>query len=398
MTAADPASASRPMLGDPEFFAGEPDAALGLLRRTCPVSWHDGARVWALARHADVQAVSSDPARFRSGQGVLLADRNRAVAAADSVLYLDPPRHARYRTLVSRGFTPRRVAGLEPRVRALACELLDRVDPGRPVEVVDALTAPLPLLVIAELLGLPASDREDFRRWSDAVMAAATEITEENALVAMELLVYFDAQLTEREASPRDDLLTALLAAEVDGQRLTRQELLGFCMTLLVAGNETTRNLLTGGLLALAEWPEQRDRLVADRSLIGGAVEEMLRWTAPIMAMCRTATADTAIAGTPVAAGDYVAMLYASANRDEEVFTDPDRFDVGRSPNPHLSFGVGEHYCLGAGLARLEARVFFEEVLERWPGYELAGTPVRVPSTLLRQISSLPIRFAPEGP
>lgn len=396
MSAADPAQRDRPRLGEPAFFAGRPDEDLAELRRACPVSWHDDERFWALSRHADVQEVSCDPARFHSSRGVLLADRNREVAAADSVLYLDPPQHGRYRKLVSRGFTPRRVAGLEPRVRALACELLDRVDPAHPVEVVDTLTAPLPLLVIAELLGLPASDRDDFRRWSDAVMAAATEITEENALVAMELLVYFDAQLTEREASPRDDLLTALLAAEVDGQRLTRQELLGFCMTLLVAGNETTRNLLTGGLLALAEWTEQRDRLAADPSLIGSAVEEMLRWTAPIMAMCRTATADTAIAGTPVAAGDYVTMLYASANRDEAVFTDPGRFDVGRTPNPHLSFGVGEHYCLGAGLARLEARVFFEEVLARWPGYELAGNPVRVPSTLLRQISSLPIRFAPE--
>jgi cytochrome P450 len=226
-------------------------------------------------------------------------------------------------------------------------------------------------------------------------MSAATEITQENATLAMELVVYLDAALDERVDQPRDDLLSALLAAEVDGVRLTRQELLGFGMTLLVAGNETTRGLLTGGMLALAEWPDQRARLVADPALIGSACEEMLRWVTPIMAMARTATTGTELGGCPIANGDYVVMAYGAANRDPEVFADPDHLDVARSPNPHLAFGFGEHFCIGAGLARLEAEVFFGELLARWPDYEIDGEVVRMPSTLLRQIGSMPVLLQP---
>ena len=271
----------KPALGDPEFFATAPDEALAALRRDCPVAWQEEAGFWALTRLRDVQTVSTDPERFCSQRGVLLSDRGREIGAADSLLYLDPPRHVVYRKLISRVFTPRRVSTLEPRVRELTIGLLDQIDPGQPVEVVDALTAPLPLLVIAELLGMPTEDRPAFRRWSDAVMAAATDLTEENALIAFELVAYVDNLRDARIESPTDDLMSALVAAEVDGDRLSRQEVLGFCMTLLVAGNETTRSLLTGGLLALAQRPEQRARLVADPTLLGTAVEELLRWITP---------------------------------------------------------------------------------------------------------------------
>lgn len=383
-------------LGDPAFFAGEPDAALADLRRRCPASWDEAGQFWAITTHAEVQAISRDPGTFCSGTGVLVADRGREVAATDSILYLDPPRHARYRQLVSRAFTPRRVAALEPRIRALTVELLDGIDPTQPVDAVDALTAPLPLLVIAEMLGLPAEDRDAFRVWSDAVMEAATDLTEENAARALELLLYFEAKLDERTRAPGDDLLSVLLAADVDGERLTREELLGFCMTLLVAGNETTRALLTGGLVALAGVPDQRAALAADPAGIPDAVEEMLRWVTPIMAMARTATRDVTVGGAEVRAGDYLVMVYGAANRDEAVFgPDADRFDVARSPNPHLAFGFGEHFCIGAGLARLEARVVLGEVLARWPRYEIAGDVVTAPSTLLRQIARVPVRFAP---
>lgn len=382
-------------LGEPEFFAGDPDPALAAQRAACPVRWHEDQRFWALCGHADIQEVSRDPGRFRSGAGVLMSDRGREIAAQDSILYLDPPRHGSHRKLVSRAFTPRRVAELEPRIRALTVELLDQIDPEQSVDLVDALTSPLPLLVISELLGLPPGDRGRFRRWSDAVMQAATDMTEESALAALELFEYFDAQLDTRIAEPGDDLLSALVQAEVDGRHLERGELLGFCLTLLVAGNETTRSLMTGGLVALAERPDQRAALAADRSLVPGAVEEMLRWVTPIMAMARTATGDTVVGGTPVQAGDYLVLVYAAANRDESVFgPDAGSFDVRRRSNPHLAFGFGEHFCIGAPLARLEARVLLDEVLRRWPDYKIVGPVVRAPSTLFRQITSVPVRFA----
>ena len=384
-----------PDFDDPSFYAGSPDEALAQLRREHPVH-RDPAGFWVLTRHADIRSVERDQERFCSGQGVLLADRHREVTAADSILYLDPPDHGRHRQLLNRAFTPRTVARLEPTVRALAAELMDAVEPAVPVDVVDSLAAPLPLLVIAELLGVPATDREEFRRWSDAVMAAATDLTEENALLAAELFAYFDAHLARREEQPTGDLLTALVEAEVDGTRLSRQEQLGFCMTLLVAGNETTRALIAGGLLALAEHPDQRARLSSEPGLIPNAVEEMLRWVTPIMAMARTTTSPVTFGEQEIPAGEYLLLSYAAANRDEAAFgPDSARFDVSREPNPHLAFGSGGHFCLGAGLARLEARIVFEEVLARWPDYRLAGPPEPVPSTLLRQIAHLPVLFDP---
>ncbi len=383
-------------LGEPEFFAGDPDRPLTELRRRCPVSWHERGGFWALTRHADIQSTSRDPDTFCSGRGILIADRHRQVAAEDSLIYLDPPRHDRYRKLVNRAFTPRRVAALEPRIRELATGLLDRIDPERSVDLVDALCAPLPVLVIAELLGLPARDRDRFRHWSDAVMEAATDLTEDNARAALELVSYFDGQLAARSETPTDDLLTALLLAEVDGIRLTRREVHGFCVTLLVAGNETTRSLMTGGLIALAEHPEQRAILVGRPALIPTAVEEMLRWVSPVMAMARTTTRPVTVGNAELGAGEYLVLTYGAGNRDEEVFGDSaDRFDVTRSPNPHLSFGFGEHFCIGASLARLETRVLLEEVLGRWPDYEIAGEIERAPSTLLRQVSRAPVRLAP---
>lgn len=385
-------------LGDPAFFAGACDEALAEQRRACPVRWHDDQKFWAVLRHADVVAISRDPARFCSSSGVLMGDRGREIAAQDSILYLDPPRHGEHRKLVSRAFTPRRVADLEPRIRELTVELLDAVDPTVPVDLVDAVTAPLPLLVIAELLGLPAADRADFRRWSDAIIEAATDLNEENALASLELFSYVEAHLDARERSPGDDLLSALVQAEVDGERLSRADQLSFCMTLLVAGNETTRTLMTGGLLALAEHAEQRAALAADRTLLAGAVEEMLRWVTPVMAFARTSTGDTTVGSTAVSAGDYLVMVYGAANRDDEVFgADAQRFDITRSPNPHLAFGFGEHFCIGAPLARLETRVLLEELLGRWPDYEVVGPVERAPSNLVRQVLRVPVRFRPHA-
>jgi cytochrome P450 len=218
------------------------------------------------------------------------------------------------------------------------------------------------------------------------VMEAATRITDENALLALELMEYFDAALRDRASSPRDDLLTVLVEAEVDGDRLTTGEQLGFCMSLLVAGNETTRSALSSGLIALAAHREQRAQLATNPSLLTGAVEEVLRWATPIAAMSRTATRDATVGDQQVSAGDYVVMVYLSANRDEAVYgTDAASFDITREANPHLTFGIGEHFCLGASLARLEVRVLLEELLARFPSYEIVDVGARIPSTLMRQ-------------
>ncbi|HEX4654475.1 MAG TPA: cytochrome P450, partial [Mycobacteriales bacterium] len=385
-----------PRLDDPVFWAGDAEPELARLRADSPVHWYEPGKFWALTRHADVLAVSKDPARFCSSQGVLMNDRDRTVAAADSILYIDPPVHSRYRKLVGSGFTARRVAALEEQVRRLARELLAAVDPGQEVALVDTITAPLPLLVIAELLGVPGSDRAQFRIWSDAVIEAATALTDDNALLALELMDYFAAALTDRVSSPRDDLLTVLVEAEVDGERLTDSERLGFCMTLLVAGNETTRSALSSGLIALAEHPDQRARLGSDPTLMSGAVEEILRWSTPIAAMSRTATTDTLVGGTTVAAGDYLVMVYLSANRDEAVYgDDAAAFDITREINPHLTFGIGEHFCLGASLARLETRVLVEELLAAHPSYAVTHQGEAVPSTLMRQRSGVRGMLAP---
>ncbi|MFL6239737.1 MAG: cytochrome P450 [Actinomycetes bacterium] len=380
-------------LDDPRFYADNPDPAFAHLRAADPIHWYEPGGFWALTRHADVMAVSRDPETFKSGAGTLLQDRTRQVSADQSILFMDPPEHARYRKLVSTQFTPRRVAALEDRVRQLTREVLAGLDPTADLDLVDAVTAPVPMLVIAELLGVPGEDRDRFRRWSDAMMEAATEMSQESLTQAAEMFGYFSEHLAHRRAEPGDDLLSRLVVAEVDGDRLTEWELLGFCMTLLVAGNETTRNLLSGALITLDQHRDQR-AIALDN--VARTVEEMLRWVTPIMLFARTATRATDLGGRTISEGDYVVMLYAAANRDESVFgPTADVVDVTRDPNPHLAFGFGEHFCLGAGLARLEARVVLEELLTRFPSYAVTGEPDRVPSTLLRSIAKLPGVLAP---
>ncbi|HEX5144989.1 MAG TPA: cytochrome P450 [Mycobacterium sp.] len=385
-----------PHVEDPRFWQQGPDAELADLRRRCPVVHQPDGQYWVVTGHQQIAEISKDPENFSSARGVLIVDRNRAVAAADSLLYVDPPRHAVLRRIVNRGFTVRRVAALRPVIEKIVTDVLDAVEPDVPVDAVDAICAPVPLLVIAHLLGVPAADLPEFRKWTDAIAIAATDYSDPRAMDAAGFVVYFNAKLDERAADPNppEDILTALVA----DAELTRAEQLGFCMSLLVAGNETTRHLIGGGLAALADHPEQRARLAADESLVPDAVEEMLRWVTPILAMARTTTCPVDLAGESVAADEYLIMLYAAANRDEAVFgPDADQFDVTRSPNPHLAFGIGEHFCLGAQLARLEAVIVFTEVLRRWPHYQLCGRPEMGASTLLRETVQLPIVLDPPG-
>jgi len=372
-------------------------AVLAALRAESPV-YYVGDDLAVVTRYEDVREISRDPERFCSGQGALVNDPIRTGRARDgappSILFVDPPQHARQRGLVNRKFTPRAVGQMEADIRAIARTVFDRVGEGaEPIDAVEHLTAPIPLLVIAELLGIPDGDRSDFRRWSDAVIESSDRPVEDTIALITELHAFLTAHLEAKLREPGDDLVSMLGRAELDGRRLGPDDVFSWLLTLLVAGNETTRTLLSGGMVVLAEHPDQRARLAADPTAIPIAVEECLRWVTPIQTMCRTVVADTTLGGTRLRSGDYLIMMYASANRDEAAYgPTAGSFDAARPVNPaHLAFGFGEHLCLGAALARMEARIFFEELLTRFPDYQIAGSPVRVPSTLVCGIASLPV-------
>ena len=348
--------------------------------------------------------MSRDPQRFKSGAGALVQDPIRngtSRGGPPSILFMDPPEHRDHRQLANREFTPRAVGRMDERIRELAAMVFDRLpensDLSNAVDVVEHLTAPFPLLVIAELLGIPDGDRGDFRRWSDATIESTDRPPEQTMEAIMEMHAFLTAHVAAKIEDPGPDLVSMLARAEIDGERLSPNEMFSWLLTLLVAGNETTRTLLSGGIVALAEHPEQRAQLAAEPALIPNAVEECLRWVTPIQTFCRTAVHDTEVGGHPVSEGDYLIMLYASGNRDERAFGDAaGQFDVTRPVNPaHLAFGFGEHLCLGAALARLEAQVFFEELLSRYPNYEVVGPAERVPSTLVAGIHTLPVSLIP---
>ncbi len=392
-----------PALIDPRdaaFFA-RPDYhdVLARLRAEDPV--HEcGPGFWALTRYEDIRDLSRDPQDFCSGRGALVNDPLRTAAApmsAPSILHMDPPEHADFRRLVNRRFSPRALTGLADSIRANASALLDAVETTEEIDFVSELAAPFPLTVIAELLGIEQADRENFRHWSDAAIESPDLPPDETASALGELSAFIVELIRRKRAQPGDDLVSLLVASEVGGCPLSKEELFMFLLTLLVAGNETTRTLLSGSALVLDEHADQRAALAADRSLVPGAVEECLRWVTPVHAFCRTATSDAVIAGTAVREGDYICMLYASANRDERIFgEDASVFDIARPVNPvHLAFGFGEHVCLGASLARLEAKVFVEELLARYPRYAVTGSAERVLSTTVAGIRSLPMVLAP---
>ena len=380
----------------PDFFA-RPDFydVLRQLRANAPVC-RSGSDTWMVTRYEDIRAISRDPSRFISARGAIINDsaRKRGMdLSSGSVIHMDPPEHAVYRKLVNSEFTPRAVGRMEAAVRATVQRVLDNVPAGEEIDAVAALTGPIPVLVIANLLGVSDGDLADFQRWSDAMIEFSDAPSRDGHESGLALFAFFDRHIMSRYEQPGDDLISLLTAASVDGVSLTREQILMFCLTLLVAGNETTRHLLSGSLLALWEQPSQRTALVNRPELLPGAVEEMLRWVTPIQAMARTAVSDMTFAGQDVGAGDYLVMLYASGNRDEAIFgPTADRFDISRPVSPaHVAFGFGEHLCLGASLARLEARLFFELLLARYPAYEIPGRPVWTRSTLVHGPVSMPI-------
>jgi cytochrome P450 len=383
-------------LHSPDFYAGDPYPAYRELRAMSPVCWNDVTKFWALLKYEDVRYVSSNPALFSSAKGITIPDPEMPSPVQEgNLIFSDPPRHRQLRKLINAGFTRRQVAHLEPKIREIVRGILDGLEPGSAHEFAEEIAAPLPTRMIAELIGAPPDDWEQFRAWSDAATGTADPEIELDPFVAMgQLYEYFQKLIAARRAEPRDDLLSVLAEAEIDEQRLTDEDLLNFSFLLLVAGNETTRNLIALGTLALIAHPNQCRLLVDDHALIPGAVEEMLRWNSPVVHMARTATTDIEIRGQLIAEGDTVVMLYGSANRDEDIFgADSEQFKVTRHPNPHIAFGCGEHSCVGAQLARLEASVLFDELLRRFPKLELVGEVDRMRATMVPGVKRMPVRL-----
>jgi cytochrome P450 len=385
---------------DPAFYAGDPFPLYARLRSDAPVVRNPNLGFWVISRHADVTSVSRDPDTFCSGKGVMVFEIGNEYPTPPTIMHTDPPDHTRYRALVQPGFRPKFMRGLEDAVRARTRTLVDRLEPGVPVDIVAELAVPLPLQVISDLLGVPEDEWPRFFRWSESVIPGATDWPEEERqALSAEMVEYLLAAAADRRATPSSDIISELGAAEIDGDRLSDAELAMFLVQLLVAGNETTRNMMSGGLSEFAEtsgeWATMRAR-VADSAprALAIATEEMLRWTTPVVSFMRTATRDTVIGDQQISRGDPVLMLYASANRDEAVFgPSADRFDSGRDPNPHLAFGFGPHFCIGAALARLEGRIVLEELLARFGSVESAGQVERTASPVIAGVRSAPMVF-----
>jgi hypothetical protein len=369
------------------------------LRERHPVYRNPRTGLWAISRYDDVYEALREPELFSSRRiGVLPGEVEGAERRMPMMILMDPPAHDELRNLVNRSFTPRRIAELEPRVRQIARALIDDFAERGSCDLWADFAAPLPTTVIAELLGIPPADREMFKEQSTAVVAAAGPTSgpmqAEGAGQANRVLAeYLAGQFEEKRRRPGDDLLSALLEAEVDGRRLTPPELLGFAILLLIAGNETTTNLICNAALLLDRHPDQLRRLAADPGLLPRAIEEFLRCDSPVQGLERDLSEDLDVQGQVIPAGSKLFLLIAAANRDPRRYAQPQRFDVGRWPNRHLAFGFGTHFCLGASLARLEARVSFEELLRRVPEFHVSGPVERLHSAVIRGLLRVPLQF-----
>jgi cytochrome P450 len=380
-------------------FHADPYPTYRRLRERAPLYHNEALGFWALSRYRDVREASLDWATYSSAEGTTVERLDTTVFAdRPMMIFMDPPRHDRLRALVSRAFTPRRVADLEPFVRATAVRLLDALAAAGGGDFVHDFAAPLPMEVIFTLLGVPEADRRRLRTWMDRSLERDrdTPVIPARALEAMvELMQYWFAFLGELRRRPNDGLIAGLLEAEVDGERLTDGEIVGFCSLLGAAGNETVTKLLGSACVLFARDPEQWAAVRADRALVPGAVEEVLRYEAPSQYQGRTVTRDVEWHGARVPKGARILLLTGAANRDEREFPDPDRFDVRRDPHNHLSFGIGVHFCLGAALARLESRVALEELAARFPRYVVdEARCVRVHMSNVHGWESVPFRAA----
>lgn len=389
-------------------------ARLRWLRENDPVYWAEKSRLWVITKYADVAYVSKNNRLFCSGYGVRPGNPTKLTLIDE-----DEPRHTRLRGLINKGFTPRMVAKLEESFRQIVRETVDAVADVGECDFVRDIAVPLPLLLIADMIGIRKEDRERFHRWSDMLIAAdgnqhRPEVMEKAYQAFLEYSAYVTEIIEDRRRNPREDLVSILAHARDEGiladfdnkvvspvspehQKLANNELIMILVLLLVAGNETTRNAISGGMQLLIENPDERRKLIENPELIPAAVEEMLRLTSPVHSFGRTAIEDTELRGKRIKKGQTVLMIYPSANRDPDEFEDPDVFKVERNPQ-HLAFGIGNHYCLGANLARMEMRVAFGELLRRLPDMEYAaGGPVLHPSALVRSCVEMKVRYTPES-
>ncbi|HTT85797.1 MAG TPA: cytochrome P450 [Acidimicrobiales bacterium] len=381
------------------------------LRREAPVYWHEeaeGPGFWAVTKYDDCVNVNRDYEHYSSAKRTALMwdmpdeqlEQQRLM-----MLNMDPPLHTRYRRLVNKGFTPRIVNELEQRIHQATDAIIDAVIEKGQADFVTDIAAELPLQVIADLLGVPQDDRHAMFDWSNRMIgqedpefqhdAAGEEFAQE---AAMELFAYAAQLFEQKRMDPSTDLMSVLTSVEIDGDKLSELELELFFLLLTVAGNETTRNLISGAMHAFFQHPDQWERLLADRSLIPNATEEMLRFVTPVMNFRRQTTGPIEIRGQKIGENEKIVFFHISANRDEDVFDDPDAFDITRSPNPHMAFGGGgPHFCLGANLARMEIRVMFQHVLERLPDIHLDGEVQRLQSAFINGVKHIPVAFTP-GP
>ena len=416
MPTTSPALADVNLWDKDRFVQGVPHDWFELLRREAPVFWHEGdpdfegpqggaGPFWAVTDYDDVVAINRDNATFSSAERlVFMWDPDDANLEQQRLLMLnmDPPMHTRYRRLINKGFTPRMVSELESTMRKRTREIIDRVAARGECDFVVDVASELPLQVIADLMGVPQEDRHKLFDWSNRMIGAEDpeyNVTEEMAQQASMELYAYAAELAEKKrANPKDDLISVLTTAEVDGERLTGLEIDLFFLLLSVAGNETTRNLISHGLVALVENPGELQKLRANRALLPGAVEEMLRCASPVMHFRRTATRDVEMGGQQIRKGDKVVIWYIAANYDESVFKNPMKFDIERTPNEHVAFGGGgPHFCLGANLARMEINVMFDEVLDRLDDLELTGPVSRLRSNFINGLKHIPLKFNVKG-
>jgi len=389
------------------YTQGIPHEQFAWLRENAPVYRHphpDGGDYWVLSRHADVVEVSRNFKTFSAERGFVLVDdlpEDILDMTRNQLLGMDPPRHAPLRRAVITRFTSRRLEQLEPEVRAIARGIMERARDMGEVNFVEDLAGDLPTAVICSLLGIPRDMWPQIRRWSDLQTSNSDPdlggTSEEVNQASIEMGTYGFELACERKDRGGDDLISLLINQEVDGQKVSEAEFASLFVQIAVAGNETTRGLISGGLYELARRPDLYREVEANPDLIPGAIEEMLRWTCPLHYFRRTATCDTSIAGQAIAAGDRVVMLYSSANFDEQVFTNPLDFDIRRDPNPHLAFGYGIHLCLGANLARLEAKIFLEELFAHFSGLELTGEPTYIRSNMVHGFKQMPARLLAAG-